>query len=128
MRIPLTVLLLAAGARADTWSLERLFTRPFIWGTRPDNIRWSKQGRVLGFLWNSGGGRFLDLYTWHADRRQLVRVTRLETLEDPLNRTQAEKDDRQKHYLPPPEGLADYDLSADGTRAVFSYRGDLWVA
>jgi dipeptidyl aminopeptidase/acylaminoacyl peptidase len=128
MRIPLTVLLLAAGARADTWSLERLFTRPFIWGTRPDNIRWSKKGRVLGFLWNSEGGRFLDLYTWHADRRQLVRVTRLETLEDPLNRTQAEKDDRQKHYLPPPEGLADYDLSADGTRAVFSYRGDLWVA
>ena len=31
-------------------------------------------------------------------------------------------------YLPPPAGLTGFDLSDDGTQAVFSYRGDIFVA
>ena len=128
MRTLFAILLLAAGARAENWPLDRLFHRPFVWGTRPENVKWSKRGRVLAFLWNSGGGRFLDLYAWHAERHKLVRVTDLESLADPLNSSAAEKDDRQKQYLAPAEGLAEYDLASDGARAVFSYRGDLWIA
>jgi dipeptidyl aminopeptidase/acylaminoacyl peptidase len=125
----LFVLLAAAlGACAQTGSLERLFTRPFAWGTRADNIRWSKHGRVLAFVWNAEGRRFLDLYAWRAASRRLVRVTDLAGLNDPINRSAAEKDERQRQYLAPPDGLNDYDLSDDGARAVFSYRGDLWTA
>ncbi|MFB3825277.1 MAG: prolyl oligopeptidase family serine peptidase [Bryobacteraceae bacterium] len=127
MRFLLGFLVLASGACAGTWTLERLFTRPYAWGTHPDNLRWSKQGHVLGFLWNAGGRRFLDLYSYRPETRRLARLTDLEGLRDPLNRSAAEKDDRQKQYLMPPEGLREFGLSNDGSRAVFAYRGDIWI-
>jgi dipeptidyl aminopeptidase/acylaminoacyl peptidase len=121
------LLLTAALAQADTWPLERLFTRPFVWGTRPDNVKWARNGPVLLFLWNAEGGRFLDLYSWNAETRKRARLTSLENFSDPINRNAAEKDDRQKQFLIPPEGLTEYDVTRDGKRAVFSYRGDLWI-
>ena len=30
-------------------------------------------------------------------------------------------------YLAPPPGLADFDISQDGRRATFSYKGDLYL-
>jgi dipeptidyl aminopeptidase/acylaminoacyl peptidase len=123
----LVALLLAALAQAETWSLERLFTRPFAWGTRPEDMRWSRQGRILLFLWNAEGRRFLDLYAYRAASKKLVRLTDLEGLDDPLNRSAAEKDDRLKANLAPPDGLRAFDVCDDGSLAVFSHRGDLWT-
>lgn len=127
MKVLLGVFLTAAMAMGDSWPLERLFSRPFAWGARPGDVRWSKDGHTLLFVWNAAGGRFQDLYAWHPERRKLVRLTALEEVQDALNRSAAEKDDRQKQYLAPPEGLTDFEVSRDGTRAAFSYRGDLWT-
>lgn len=123
----LVCLLLAAPLFASELTLERLFTRPFLWGAQPQRVAWSKQGHTLLFLWNAEGRRFLDLYAYHPDARKLVRLTRLEAESDEFNASPAEKDDRQKKHLMPPAGLADFSISHDGTRAVFSYRGDLYL-
>ncbi|MBM3773755.1 MAG: S9 family peptidase [Acidobacteria bacterium] len=112
---------------AEPWPLERLFTRPFAWGTRPSQLAWSKQGHTLVFLWNAEGRRFLDLYGYHPDARRLARLTDLEPVRDELNLGAAEKDDRRKHYLEPGAGLGGFDLSADGRRAVFAYQNDLYL-
>ncbi len=69
----------------------------------------------------------MDLYAYHPAEKRLVRLTNLEPLDDPLNRPPAAKDDRQKRYLEPPEGIADFDIAHDGSRAVFSYHGDLYL-
>lgn len=117
----------AASAFAEGPDLERLFSRPFLWGTSPEEPAWSKTGHTLGFLWNEEGRRFLDLYAYRTGERRLVRLTRLESEIDELNLTEAEKDERRSRYLPPPAGLSGFHLSRDGSLATFSYRGDLYL-
>ena len=126
-RLAVLILALASVLPAQDWSLNHLYSRPFIWGTWPSQAVWSKHGHVLGFLWNSAGGSFHDLYVYRAEGKQLVRLTDLEHLKDPINDADAETDVYRKHYLAPPAGLTSFDLSSDGTEAVFSYRGDLFA-
>ena len=127
MRFPAIAALLVCSLGAEPWPLERLFSRPYAWGTTPAKATWSKQGHVLLFLWNADGRRFMDLYAYHPDQQRLARLTNLESIDDPINRPAAEKDERQKQYLEPPEGIGDFDISRDGARAAFSYHGDLYL-
>lgn len=121
------LLLPAAPPPEGAWSLNRLLTRPYLWGTWPTRIEWAKHAHVLGFLWNAHGEVFRDLYVYNADTKKLARLTDLKGLKDPINDTEAEHDPHRKDYLPPQGGLASFHLSEDGTKAVFSYRRDLYV-
>jgi len=127
MRACLLCLISAAAFGAAPWPLERLFTRPFAWGTPPERVKWSRHGHTLAFLWNAEGQAFRDLYSYDPDTRTLRRLTQLQAEDDPLTRTPAEKDDRRSRFLAPLEGLADFDLSRDGSRAAFIHKGDLYV-
>lgn len=115
--------------QAENLTLERLFTRPYVWGTSPEQLKWSKQNHALVFLWNASGRRFLDLYAYHADSQELVRLTDLESQKDDLTLTPDEKDARRRQYPMPLPGIAEqFDVSADGARVTFVYRGDVFVA
>jgi dipeptidyl aminopeptidase/acylaminoacyl peptidase len=127
MRFAAIAALLVCSLSAENWPLDRLFSRPYVWGTTPAKARWSKHGHVLLFLWNAEGRRFMDLYAFHPGEQRLARLTNLEALDDSINRPAAEKDERQKQYLEPPEGIGEFDIAADGSRAVFSYHGDLYL-
>jgi dipeptidyl aminopeptidase/acylaminoacyl peptidase len=128
MRFLIALLASAMAAPAAPPSLDHLFSRPLPWGTSPDQLSWSKKGHTLVFLWNAEGRRFKDLYAYHPDRQNLVRLTDLEKQTDELNLTDAEKDDRLRRYLLPEIGLGSFDLSEDGSRVAFSWRNDLWIA
>ncbi|MBZ5604482.1 MAG: S9 family peptidase [Acidobacteriia bacterium] len=125
-----SLFLAALGAvHAADLTLDQLFTRPYIWGTSPEQLKWSKRSHTLVFLWNASGRRFLDLYAYHADRGELVRLTDLESQKDDLTLTPDEKDSRQKQYPMPLPGIAPpFDVSQDGSRVAFAYRGDVWIA
>src|SRR5882757_1793708 len=112
---------------AEDWPLERLLTRPYVWGTWPSQIAWAKHAHVLGFLWNADGGAFRDLYVYDADKKALTRLTDLERSKDPSNETEAERDVHRKDYVPLRGGIASFDLAQDGSKVVFSYRGDLYT-
>ncbi len=127
MKAFLALAIQAAAAAAQPWTLERLFTRPYAWGTRPESVEWSKRGHTLLFLWNAEGQRFLDLYAYLPDSRRLKRLTNLEPEKDPLTHSPAEKDERRQQYLEPPAGLSAFNMSHDGGKAVFTYRGDVYV-
>src|SRR5437762_1596930 len=127
MRNLLGLLLFAAHVTADPWPLQRLFTRPFVWGTSPEKPTWSKHRHTLVFLWNAEGRRFLDLYAYHPDQGKLVRLTQLESIRDDINRGEPEKDERRRQYLMPTAGLSGFDLSNDGSLAAFAHNGDLYV-
>jgi hypothetical protein len=69
-------------AQNAMWPLQRLYTRPFVWGTRPDKIAWAKNAPVAGFLWNEQGNRFMDLYAVDTRTGIASRLSHLETLKD----------------------------------------------
>ncbi len=127
LRFPVALLAAAALLPAQDWSLGFLYTRPLMWGTTPTQLAWSKHAHMLGFLWNAGGGSFHDLYVYNADSKKLLRLTDLEKLKDPINDSEAELDPHRKNYVPPPGGVTAFELSEDGTQAVFAYRGDLFL-
>ncbi len=127
MRLVFALLLVGGYCSAQEWSLERLFSRPYAWGTTPQRLVWSKNSNTLGFLWNADGNRFLDLYVYHADSRRLARLTQLEGMKDDLWLTKEQRDDRIQRHEPPPAGLSEFVLSRDGSLAAFSYKGDLFV-
>jgi dipeptidyl aminopeptidase/acylaminoacyl peptidase len=112
---------------AEPWTLERLYTRPYAWGATAEEVRWAKKGSTLAFLWNAEGYHFRDLYTYEPAGHKLLRLTNLEPVKDDLTAGPAERDEIRTRYLEPPSGLANYHLSADGSRATFAYRGDVWV-
>ncbi|MDQ6679162.1 MAG: prolyl oligopeptidase family serine peptidase [Acidobacteriota bacterium] len=118
---------LSLAAAGQPWSIERLFTRPFIWGTPPSEVTWSHDGHMLAFLWNAEGQPFLDLYTYNPDTRKLTRLTDFKSVHDDLNQTEAEKDERLKRYQLPQTGVSVFDLSRDGARAALAYQGDLYL-
>ena len=124
---PVWIALVPALLPADGLPIEKLFARPFVWGTSPSQHVWSRKGHTLAFLWNEQGHRFLDLYAYHPDSRRRVRLTSLESFKDDLLLTAEEKDERRKQYLMPPAGLASFALSEDGTQAVFPFRDDLFL-
>lgn len=126
MRALLLILIPAAGVWAQMWPLERLYSRPFVWGTRPEQVVWAKRAPVAAFLWNEEGNRFLDLYAVRPGGT-LRRLTRLEALKDDLWLTGEDKDARRRNYKAPPEGLSAFRLSEDGSQAAFVYQGDLFT-
>ena len=124
----LLLVALAAFAAEPMPTLDRLFSRPYAWGTSPTKPRWAKSAHVLGFLWNAKGGRFRDLYAWNADTERLTRLTDLENQKETLTISEAEKDDRQRQYLMPEAGLPAFEISDDGKLAAFAHKGDLYLA
>jgi dipeptidyl aminopeptidase/acylaminoacyl peptidase len=122
------ILACAVAGFAQDFTLDHLFTRPYVWGTSPSQVAWAKHAHIVCFLWNAQGQMFRDLYAYNADTKTLKRLTDLESLKDPINDGEAERDPHRQDYLAPRAGLAGYDLSEDGNEAVFSYRGDLFIA
>lgn len=126
--ILITGILWSLTARAEFPALDRLFSRPFLWGTAPEQLKWSRQNHVLVFLWNPGGRRFLDLYAYHPDTQRLVRLTDLESQQDELTATAEEKDSRRSQYPMPPAGIGPlFDVARDASRVAFMYRGDVYL-
>ena len=116
-----------ANSSGNALTLEQLFTRPFVWGTPPSEVTWSREGHQLAFLWNAEGQPFLDLYAYRPDTQKLSRLTDFANVQDPLNATEADKDERLKRYELPKTGIANFELTRDGKRAVFTHAGDLYL-
>ena len=127
-RIAALTLLLAVVSPGQEFTLDHLFSRPYVWGASPSQIVWAKRAHILCFLWNAHGQAFRDVYAYDADSKALKRLTDLEGLKDPINDNEAEHDSHRQDYLAPSGGLTSYDLSEDGGKVMFSYRGDLFLA
>ncbi len=127
MKLVLAFLAVALSLSAQDWTLERLYTRPHIWGTAPQDLTWAKNTNVLVFRWNAEGHRFMDLYAFHPETKKLARLTDLEGFKDDLLLSSEEKDSRRKLHLMPGAGISSYNLSQDGKRVAFSYKGELFL-
>jgi len=119
--------MIAGAGFGQEWGLERLYTRPYVWGTPAQSLTWSEEGHTLVFRWNAEGEAFYDLYAYHPDDNRLVRLTDFEDFEDDLLLAPAETDDRRSRYLPPKTGISGFDVARDGSAVTFGYRGELFT-
>lgn len=127
MRLFPSLVLLGSVLAAAPLSIETLFTRPYVWGTPPSDLAWAKKKPVLVFLWNESGRRFMDLYAYDAAAKKRVRLTSLEFAKDPFNPPADENDERLKSHRMPEAGLSSFDVSEDGMRVAYSWKGDLYL-
>jgi dipeptidyl aminopeptidase/acylaminoacyl peptidase len=127
MRLFPSLLLLGSLLGGAPWSVETLFTRPYVWGTPPDGLTWAKKAPRLVFLWNESGRRFMDLYAYDAVAKKRVRLTSLEFAKDPFNPASDESDERLKAHRMPEAGLGGFSVSEDGARVAFAWKGDLYL-
>ncbi len=109
------------------WSLRKLYTRPWVWGTEPAAVTWSEDSRKVIFTWNDHGMAFRDLWAFDVASGKLTRLTDMESVKDEMGEGAAERDERLRRYLPPQTGIAAFDVSEDGRQVVFVHRGDLYV-
>ena len=107
-------------------TIERLYSLPWLIGTKPESPHWSPNSQRVAFLWNDEGTNFYDV--WLADRTagKLVRVTsmpRTASPEDPGSdiakleqRARAEND----------HGVSEVLWAADGEHLLFNFHGKLY--
>lgn len=124
----LLLVLMAMSACAADWSAEKLFRRPYVWGTSPEGVEWAKKKPVVVFLWNAEGRRFLDVYAYDAVTKRRARVTELEFAEDEFSPRAEDADERLKGHKMPEAGVTSVAVREDGERVAFIWRGDVWTA
>ncbi len=107
--------------------INRLYAYPRLWGTEPQEHKWSPTGKQLAFRWNNGGMRFTDIWICDILSGDLKRLTDMKgLLPDELEidkRTEEEKRDAKRFS----SGINSFNWSPDGNEIVFSYIGDIFV-
>ena len=131
--LALALLGLVALAHADTdatgeITLERLHSRPSLWGTAPGAPRWPRESsRKFAFLWNEEGERFRDLYVGDSATGRYVHLTDMKPiLPTPKEGDKRSEEERRKAHAES-GGISSYAWRPDGRQIAFEYLGDLWL-
>jgi dipeptidyl-peptidase-4 len=116
----------AAAAPDEPLSLERLYSLPWITGTKPDAPVWSPDSGRLAFLWNDDGGNFRDVWLTDVVTAQPVRVTSMPRPENPAD---AGTDVDRLALVARAEcdpGVTAVFWGPDGRRLIFDFHGALY--
>jgi dipeptidyl-peptidase-4 len=57
------------------FTLDRLYQRPYMWGSPPQAIKWSGDGRLLAYLWTPPGEEASDLFIEHVGEARRTRLS-----------------------------------------------------
>jgi dipeptidyl-peptidase 4 len=107
-------------------TIERLYSLPWLIGTKPENPHWSPDSQRLAFLWNDEGTDFYDV--WLADRTtgKPIRVTS-------MPRTASSGDPgsdiaklEQQARAETDHGVSDVLWAPDGEHLLFNFHGQLY--
>ena len=109
-------------------TIERLYSLPWLIGTKPESPRWSPDSQRLAFLWNDEGTNFYDV--WLADRMtgKPVRVTSMPRPVSPADPDTDIAKLEQQARAETDHGVSDVIWAPDGEHLLFNFHGQLyWV-
>jgi dipeptidyl-peptidase-4 len=107
-------------------TLERLYSLPWVTGTRPEAPVWSPDSRRVAFLWNDAGGNFDDV--WITDIAS-AKPTRVTTMPQPDSPTDAGTDIvklQQVERAESDHGVSEVLWAPDGRHLIFDLHGRLY--
>jgi len=107
-------------------TLERLYSLPWVTGTRPEAPIWSADSRRVAFLWNDAGGNFDDVWVTDVETAKPTRVT---TMPQPDSPTDAGTDIvklQQVERAESDHGVSELLWAPDGRHLIFALHGRLY--
>jgi len=111
--------------RPPALSIDSLYSQPSLIGTAPRGMAWSPDGKRLAFLWTDEGTNFADIWVVDAKSGSPVRVTRLPQRQVPPGPDSSHARQRELIAAELDGGVSAVQWTPDGTRLLFSHRGDL---
>ena len=113
---------------AKKLTIERLYSLPWLIGSKPQDPQWSPDSRQLAFLWNDEGTNFYDVWMTGVTTPKPVRVTSMPRPESPADPgTDIAKLD-QVARAETDHGVSAVIWAPDGKRLIFNFHGLLyWV-
>lgn len=111
-----------------TIPFERLLQQPYLTGSPPADVSWSKDGSRIAFRWNPEGYRLRDIYAMSVPDGKPIRLTdaakipRMARQDD--DRTESQKKEEIQYDGGPGAPI----WSPDGKDILFGYRGDIFEA
>jgi dipeptidyl-peptidase 4 len=108
-------------------TIDRLYSLPWIIGTKPENPVWSPDSQRLAFLWNDEGTNFYDV--WLADEKtgKPVRLTSMPRPESPADAGTDIKKLEQVARAETDQGVSAVIWAPDGAHLIFTFHGQLYL-
>ncbi len=108
-------------------TIDRLYSLPWLIGTKPEDPKWSPDSQHLAFLWNDDGTNFYDV--WLADRTtgKPIRIT---SMPRPFNPPDPGTDIaklEQQARAETDHGVSDVIWAPDGKHLLFNFHGHLYL-
>jgi len=107
-------------------TIERLYTLPWLIGTRPESPVWSPDSQKVAFLWNDEGMNFRDV--WLADRSTGI-PTRVTAMPRPVNPADPGMDIaklEQQAHAESDRGVSEVIWAPDGKQLIFTFHGQIY--
>ncbi len=111
---------------AKKLTIDRLYSLPWVIGTKPEGPAWSPDSRKLAFLWNNEGTNFLDVWVVDRESGKPVRVTSMPRPENPDNPGMDVALLEQQARAESDHGVSEVAWAPDGKSLVFTFKGKLY--
>jgi dipeptidyl-peptidase 4 len=107
-------------------TIERLYSLPWLIGTKPEGPHWSPNSQRVAFLWNDEGTNFYDV--WLADRTtgKLTRVTSMPRTASPSDPGSDIAKLEQKAHAENDLGVSEVLWAEDSEHLLFNFHGQLY--
>lgn len=108
-------------------SIDALYALPSVIGTAPRLPTWSNDSKHVAFVWNDEGTPFGNV--WVADvsggpPRRVTEIVHAPLVANPGSDFKAQ---RAAIAAELDQGVSGLTWTSDGTRLLYTYRGDIWV-
>ncbi len=111
---------------AKKLTIDRLYSLPWLIGTKPQDPQWSPDSRQLAFLWNDEGTNFYDVWMTDIATSKPVRVTSMPRPESPTDPGTDIAKLEQVARSETDRGVSAVIWAPDGKRLIFNFHGFLY--
>jgi len=122
---PLMITMPASGA-SKTLDLDRLYSLPWLIGTKPLTPVWSPDSQRVAFLWNDAGTNFYDVWITDITSRKATRITAMPQPEMPVNPGTDIAKLEQVAAAESASGVSELTWAADGKHLLFVFQGVIY--